>query len=91
MDILVYKDLSYSGLNKQYKKTIAFLKNDDFVSADIKKMKNTGFYRAKLDYENRLLFRLCYFGVGALAPYKTSLKALLLPSKFTLLGFYING
>ena len=60
MNILVYKDLSYSGLNKQYKKTVDFLVNGDFVSADIKKMKNTGFYRAKLDYENRLLFRFGY-------------------------------
>ena len=60
MDVLVYKDLSYSGLNKQYKKTVDFLRNDDFVSADIKKMKNAGFYRAKLDYENRLLFRFGY-------------------------------
>ena len=41
MDILVYKDLSYSGLNKQYKKTIAFLKNDDFVSADMEYVKET--------------------------------------------------
>ena len=57
MDILVYKDLSYSGLAKQYKKTVAFLKNGDFISADIKKLKNTGYYRAKLDYENRLLFK----------------------------------
>lgn len=60
MDLLVYKDLSTSGLAKQYKKTVAFLKNGDFVSADIKKMKNTGYYRAKLDYENRLLFKFGY-------------------------------
>jgi len=60
MDILVYKDLSYSGLAKQYKKTVAFLKDGDFISADIKKMKNTGYYRAKLDYENRLLFKFGY-------------------------------
>jgi len=60
MDILVYKDLSYTGLAKQYKKTVAFLENGDFISADIKKMKNTGYYRAKLDYENRLLFKFGY-------------------------------
>ncbi|GMT46210.1 MAG: hypothetical protein IEMM0006_2042 [bacterium] len=60
MDVLVYKDLSYSGLTKQYKKTVAFLKNGDFISADIKKLKNTGYYRAKLDYENRLLFKFGY-------------------------------
>ena len=61
MDVLIYKDLSYSGLNKQYKKTVEFLKNGDFISADIKKMKNTGYYRAKLDYENRLLFKFGTF------------------------------
>jgi len=60
MEILVYKDLSYSGLSKQYNKTVDFLKAGDFVSAEIKKMKNTGYYRAKLDYENRLLFKFGY-------------------------------
>lgn len=61
MNILVYKDIAYSGVAKQFKKTAGFLKNDDFASADVKKMANTGYYRAKLDYENRLLFKFARY------------------------------
>ncbi|MCD4675504.1 MAG: UvrD-helicase domain-containing protein [Desulfobacula sp.] len=61
MNILFYKDLNISGVTKQYEKTVNFLKNGDFISADVKKMKNTGYYRAKLDYENRLIFKFARY------------------------------
>jgi len=58
MEILYYKDLDYQGLKKQTDKVIALLKAGDFKSADVKKMPNTGFFRAKLDDKNRLLFKI---------------------------------
>ena len=57
MNILYYKGLTWSKVKEQFQKTVGFLKNDDFRSAEIKKLTNTGYYRAKLDYENRLLFK----------------------------------
>ncbi len=57
MDILLYNELDYSKVKKQFEKTLAMLKAGDFKSADAKKMQNTGFYRAKLDDTNRLLFK----------------------------------
>ncbi|MCU0444281.1 MAG: hypothetical protein MUE85_05135 [Microscillaceae bacterium] len=57
MEILIYNELDYGKLKKQFDKTVEHLKNRDFKSADVKKMVNTGFYRAKLDDTNRLLFK----------------------------------
>lgn len=57
MDILVYNEIEYGKLKKQFDKTVDYLKANDFKSADVKKMVNTGFYRAKLDDTNRLLFK----------------------------------
>ena len=37
------------------------LEKGDFKSAEVKKMKNTGFFRAKLDRENRLLFKFAKY------------------------------
>ena len=54
--ILHYADLDYSGLKTKFDKTVTALANGDFKSADVKKMQNTGYYRAKLDETNRLLF-----------------------------------
>ena len=58
MEILQYNNLDYSRLKGQYKKIISMLKNDDFYSAEVKKIANTPYYRAKLDYANRLLFKI---------------------------------
>ncbi len=57
MEVLIYNELDYSKVKKQFEKTINYLKAGDFKSADVKKMVNTGFYRAKLDDTNRLLFK----------------------------------
>lgn len=61
MELLYYNDIDFKKVEKQYDKTINFLKNGDFISAEIKKMPNTGLYRAKLDYENRLLFKFAKY------------------------------
>jgi hypothetical protein len=58
MEILQYKNLEIKPVKKQFEKTLAFLKAGDFKSADVKKMQNTGLYRAKLDDTNRLLFQI---------------------------------
>ena len=58
MEILQYKDLDYQGLKKQVDKTVAALQSGDFKSAEVKKMPNTGFFRARLDEKNRLLFKV---------------------------------
>jgi hypothetical protein len=61
MDLLYYNDIDFKKVEKQYYKVIDFLKKGDFASAEIKKMPNTGYYRAKLDYENRLLFKFAKY------------------------------
>lgn len=57
MEILLYNQLETGKVKKQFDKVIAYLRDDNFHSADVKKMINTGYYRAKLDDTNRLLFK----------------------------------
>jgi ankyrin repeat protein len=57
MEVLLYNELDYSKIKKKFDKVLGFLKKGEFKSADVKKMVNTGFYRAKLDDTNRLLFQ----------------------------------
>lgn len=57
MNLLYYSDLNIGKLQKSFDKVEGFLKKGDFKSADVKKMVNTSFYRAKLDRTNRLLFK----------------------------------
>lgn len=61
MEILYYNDLDYSKVKKQFEKTVDFLRKGDFRSAEIKKMQPTSYYRAKLDVENRLLFKFASY------------------------------
>jgi ankyrin repeat protein len=56
-DLFIYNDIKPGKLRKQFDKTVEQLSRGDFVSAEVKKMRGTGLYRARLDYENRLLFR----------------------------------
>ncbi len=61
MKILEYVDLNLSLHKEQYSKVTAAIEKGDFRSADIKKLTNMThgkFYRAKLDYANRLLFSI---------------------------------
>ena len=56
MQVLEYIDLDTSRVADAYRKVVAAIERDDFRSADVKKL--TGhpqFYRARLDYANRLL------------------------------------
>jgi hypothetical protein len=61
MNILYLNDIEVKGMKKQYDKIIKFLKEDDFKSAEVKKITNSEFFRAKLDYENRLLFKFVFY------------------------------
>lgn len=62
MDILYFNEIETRAVTKQYKKVIKFLEKDDFKSAEVKKISNSDFFRAKLDYENRLLFKFVSYG-----------------------------
>lgn len=55
--ILIYNDIKPGKIRKQFDKTVEQLSRGDFASAEVKKMTGTGYYRARLDYENRLLFK----------------------------------
>src|SRR3989338_11648781 len=58
MKILEYNSLITTSVEKQYKKVLEALARDDFYSAEVKKLTGTPFYRAKLDYSNRMLFQM---------------------------------
>ncbi|WP_158799146.1 UvrD-helicase domain-containing protein [Pedobacter sp. L105] len=57
MKVLVYDDLNPGKLGEKIDKVSKFLAAGDFPAADAKKMSN-GYYRAKLDDTNRLLFEI---------------------------------
>lgn len=61
MDLLYYNDLDYHKVGKQFDKVAQQLAEFNFSGASVKKMQDTGFYRAKLDYENRLLFKFARY------------------------------
>jgi hypothetical protein len=55
-EILYQNDLDIKSVEKTFSKTLKQLQTGDFKSADVRKMPNTGFYRARLDIRDRLLF-----------------------------------
>ncbi|MDZ4204518.1 MAG: hypothetical protein U1C46_06840 [Bacteroidales bacterium] len=61
MDLLYYNDLNYKKVSKQFDKVVEQLAQSNFSAAEVKKMPDSGFYRAKLDYENRLLFKFAKY------------------------------
>ncbi|TFF40715.1 UvrD-helicase domain-containing protein [Mucilaginibacter psychrotolerans] len=61
MDVLLYNNLETGKLRDKVDKVIGFLKIGDFRAADVKKMAGSGYYRAKLDDTNRLLFTIGVF------------------------------
>lgn len=61
MKILVYDKLNVGRLGAQIEKVYRCLADGDFQTADVKKMSN-GYYRAKLDDTNRLLFKIARYG-----------------------------
>lgn len=54
--ILHLNDLNIKAVEKTFSKTLKYLQEGDFKSADVRKMSNTGYYRARLDIRDRLLF-----------------------------------
>jgi len=61
MDILQYNDLDLSKIKAAFDRTVEALRSGDFRAADVKKLKGTPFYRAKLNDADRLLFRFGNF------------------------------
>lgn len=58
MDILVYNQLDAGKVRSQFKRVSTMLAAGNFRGADVKKMQNTGLYRAKLNDTDRLLFKI---------------------------------
>ena len=56
MKILEYSDLDISGLEMKYDKVKNFIEKGDYYSAQVKKLKGSTYYAARLDHINRLLF-----------------------------------
>jgi len=61
MRVLEYSEIDISGVREQYHKVKDFLIKQDFKAAQVKKLSNTAYYRAKLDDKNRLLFKFVYY------------------------------
>jgi hypothetical protein len=57
MRLLQYKDLDLRRVRAAFDKVKAAIEADDFRSADVKKLNAGPYYRAKLDYANRLLLQ----------------------------------
>lgn len=57
MRLLQYKDLDLSRVKSAFAKVRAAIEADDFKSADVKKLHAGEYFRAKLDYSNRLLLQ----------------------------------
>jgi hypothetical protein len=55
--LLQYKDLNLRRVKTAFEKIKAAIEADDFRSADVKKLNAGPYYRAKLDYANRLLLQ----------------------------------
>jgi hypothetical protein len=65
MKVLEYSGLDISKHKAQYKKVVEAISRGDFRQAEVKKLANLThgkFYRAKLDYANRLLFTFVRHG-----------------------------
>lgn len=62
MRLLLYKDLRTRRVKAAFAKVRAFIEAGDFRSADVKKLTPTPYWRAKLDYSNRLLLQFARYG-----------------------------
>ncbi len=61
LPLLYLNDLNIQSVEKTFSKTIKQLQDGDFKSADVRKMPAIGFYRARLDIRDRLLFTFANF------------------------------
>jgi len=57
MKVLLYKDLNLGRVKAAFQKVKAAIEAGDFRSADVKKLHAGPYYRARLDYANRLLLQ----------------------------------
>lgn len=57
MRLLQYKDLNLRRVKAAFDKVKAAIEAGDFRSADVKKLHAGPYYRARLDYANRLLLQ----------------------------------
>ena len=57
-EILQYNELDTWNLDSKIQKALKILKSGDWDQLDVKKFKNQDIYRAKLDYSNRILFKI---------------------------------
>ncbi|MBC7610569.1 MAG: AAA family ATPase [Polaromonas sp.] len=62
MRTLLYQDLNTRRVKPAFVKVLAALQAGDFRSCDVKKLNPTPYWRAKLDYSNRLLLQFARFG-----------------------------
>ena len=62
MRLLTYKDLDLRRVKPAFAKIRSAIEAGDFRSADIKKLAPSAYWRAKLDYSNRLLLQFARFG-----------------------------
>ena len=62
MRFLQYKDLDLRRVRAGFEKVRTAIEADDFRSADVKKLHVASYYRAKLDYSNRLLLQFPRIG-----------------------------
>jgi hypothetical protein len=60
-DVLYHNELDIKSVERSFPKTLKQLQNGDFKSADVRKMGDTGYYRARLDIRDRLLFTMVQF------------------------------
>ncbi len=58
LPILFYNQLDSRNVQKNFDKVLLQLSKGDFKSADVRKMTNAGYYRARLNSKDRLLFTL---------------------------------
>jgi len=61
LPILYYNQLDSKGVQKNFDKVLEQLSKGDFRSADVRKMTNNGYYRARLNIKDRLLFTLASY------------------------------
>ena len=62
MRLLLHKDLDTRRVKPAFAKLRAAIEAGDFRSADVKKLAPTAYWRAKLDYANRLLLQFARCG-----------------------------
>ncbi len=67
LEVLVFRDLERRALGRKIDQVLDQLRAGDFRSAEVKKLKNAGLYRARIDDKNRLLFKVgAHAGRGVL-------------------------